>query len=166
VDSATTIPEPQSDDVEATPSNSANELKLCTAARLPTLANHCFIVGEAKRADVIWSEGDFLAICEHMLNENPPNHFLSAWIDRKNGEPRFAKADFRLSARKRASRAFNTITEKAAKAEPPLGFTRQTATTSLAGAQSTSMLIMGSTSKRADVRWKRSRFCCNSHSFI
>ena len=29
------------------------------ARRLPTLANHCFIVGEAKRADVIWSEGDF-----------------------------------------------------------------------------------------------------------
>jgi hypothetical protein len=49
--------------------------------RLPMLANHCFIVGEAKRADVIWSEGDFLASCEHMLNENSPNYFLTAWID-------------------------------------------------------------------------------------
>jgi hypothetical protein len=46
-------------------------LKLSDAPRLPRLANHCFIVGEAKRADVIWSEGDFEALCEHMLNENP-----------------------------------------------------------------------------------------------
>ena len=45
------------------------------AQRLPTLANHFFIVGEGERADVIWSEGDFLALCEHMLNENPPDHF-------------------------------------------------------------------------------------------
>src|SRR5436190_7486224 len=89
--------------------------------RLPKLANNCFIVGEAKRADVIWSEGDFLAICEHMLNENPPNHFLSAWIDKKNGEPRFAKADFRLTARKRATWAFNTITGKV-KAGTSIGF--------------------------------------------
>ena len=54
-----------------------------SAERLPELANNCFIVGEAKRADVIWSEGDFLALCEHMLNENPPNHFLTAWIDQE-----------------------------------------------------------------------------------
>jgi hypothetical protein len=47
-------------------------LKLPTSAALPILANRCFIVGEAKRADVIWSEGDFLALCEYMLNENPP----------------------------------------------------------------------------------------------
>jgi hypothetical protein len=38
-------------------------LKLPDAAKhLPTLANHFFIVGEGKRADVIWSEGDFLAV--------------------------------------------------------------------------------------------------------
>ena len=66
-------------------------LKLSNTARLPTLANKCFIVGEAKRADVIWSEGDFLALCEHMFNENLPNHFLAVWID-KNGKPRWAKA--------------------------------------------------------------------------
>jgi hypothetical protein len=48
---------------------------------LPTLANNCYIVGEAKRADVIWSEGDFKALCEHMLNENPLSHLLNVWID-------------------------------------------------------------------------------------
>ena len=67
-------------------------LKLSNAGRLPTLANHCFIVGEAKRADVIWSEGDFKALCEHMLNDNPPDHFLSAWTDKASAQPRFAKA--------------------------------------------------------------------------
>ena len=46
-------------------------LKLCTSARLPILANRCFIIGEAKRADVIWSEGDFLALCEYMDGERP-----------------------------------------------------------------------------------------------
>jgi hypothetical protein len=55
-------------------------LSLSNTVRLPTLANNCYIVGEAKRADVIWSEGDFKALCEHMLNENPMSHFLNVWI--------------------------------------------------------------------------------------
>src|SRR5690349_138058 len=88
-------------------------LKLSTSARLPTLANHCFIVGEGKRADVIWSEGDFLALCEYMLNENPPNHFLRAWADQTTGQARFAKAPLRCRADKHASWAWATITGKA-----------------------------------------------------
>jgi hypothetical protein len=88
-------------------------LSLPDAARqLPTLANHFFIVGEGERADVIWSEGDFLALCEHMLNENPPDQFLAVWID-KSGEPRWAKAPSRSRADKRAAWAWNTITGKA-----------------------------------------------------
>jgi hypothetical protein len=63
------------------PQDNGTALTLSSPARLPTLANHHFIVGEAKPADVIWSEDDFLALCEHMLNENSPNHFLTAWID-------------------------------------------------------------------------------------
>jgi hypothetical protein len=59
--------------------------------RLPALANQMFVVGEGQRADVIWTEGDFKALCGLMLNENPPNHFLRAWID-KAGKPKFAKA--------------------------------------------------------------------------
>ena len=65
-------------------------LKLSNAGRLPTLANHCFIVGEAKRADVIWSEGDFKALCEHMLNENPLAHFLNR-VDRRKRESAIRK---------------------------------------------------------------------------
>src|SRR5262250_152402 len=96
-------------------------LKLSTSARLPTLANRCFIVGEAKRADVIWSEGDFLSLCEYMLNENPPNHFLRAWADQTTGQARFAKAPCQRRADKYASWAWATITGKA-KAKTSIGF--------------------------------------------
>jgi hypothetical protein len=102
--------------------NSGTTLKLSDAARrLPTLANHCFIVGEAKRANVIWSEGDFLALCEHMLNENPPNHFLTAWLDKRTGQARFAKAPIRCRADKHASWTWSTITGKA-NAKTAIGF--------------------------------------------
>jgi hypothetical protein len=96
-------------------------LSLSNATRLPTLANNCYIIGEARRADVIWSEGDFLALCEHMLNENPPNHFLTAWIDQASGQARFAKAPIRCRADKRASWAWATITGKA-KVQTAIGF--------------------------------------------
>ena len=96
-------------------------LKLSDAGRLPTLANQCFIVGGAKRADVIWSEGDFKALCEHMLNDNPPDYFLSAWIDKASAQPRFAKAQRWSRADKRASWAWATITGKA-KVQTAVGF--------------------------------------------
>jgi hypothetical protein len=86
-------------------------LKLLEKPRLPTLANNCYIVGQARRADVVWSEGDFLALCEHMLNGNPLTHFLTAWTDKKTGQARFAKAT-RCRADKRASWAWASITEK------------------------------------------------------
>jgi hypothetical protein len=95
-------------------------LKLSNAGRLPMLANHCFIVGEAKRADVIWSEGDFKALCEHMLNENPLSHFLSVWID-ASGKAQFAKAPLSCRADRRASWAWATITGKA-KVQTGIGF--------------------------------------------
>ena len=96
-------------------------LELLSTARLPTLANNCFIVGNAKRADVIWSEGDFLALCEHMLNDNPPEHFLAVWRDKASGQARFAKAGFRRRADSHASWTWATITGKA-KAQTSIGF--------------------------------------------
>jgi hypothetical protein len=103
------------------PQSNGTTLNLPDAARrLPTLANHCFVVGEAKRADVIWSEGDFLALCEHMLNDNPPDHFLAAWIDPASGQARFAKAR-RSRADKRASWTWATVTGKA-KVPTSIGF--------------------------------------------
>lgn len=92
-----------------------------TARRLPTLANHTVIVGEAKRADAIWTEGDFLALCEHMLNDNPPDYFLSAWMDRASRQARFAKAPRHSRADRRASWAWATITGKAS-TQTSLGF--------------------------------------------
>jgi hypothetical protein len=103
------------------PQNKGTALKLSSPERLSTLANRCFIVGEGKRADVIWSEGEFLALCEHMLNDNPPNHFLTAWVDEGTGQARFAKAPIRCRADKRASWAWSTITGKA-KAKTVIGF--------------------------------------------
>jgi hypothetical protein len=95
-------------------------LRLSDAGRLPTLANHCFIVGEAKRADVIWSEGDFKTLCEHMLNENPLSHFLNVWID-ANGKAQFTKAPVWSRADRRASWAWATIIGKA-KGPTGIGF--------------------------------------------
>jgi hypothetical protein len=103
------------------PQGNGTAREFSSPKRLPTLANHCFIVGEAKRADVIWSEGDFLALCEHMLNENPPDYFLSAWIDKASGQARFAKAPRWSRADKRTSWAWATITGKA-KAKTAIGF--------------------------------------------
>jgi hypothetical protein len=87
---------------------------------LPSLANNCFIVGEGHRADVVWSRADFLALCDHMLNGNSMQHFLTAWADAQTGQARFAKAN-RSRADKRASWAWDTITEKA-KTKTSIGF--------------------------------------------
>jgi hypothetical protein len=88
--------------------------------RLPALANRMFVVGEGQRADVIWTEGDFKALCGLMLNENPPNHFLRAWID-KTGKPRFAKALTRHNAEWYAGWAWDTTIGKA-KVQTSIGF--------------------------------------------
>jgi len=88
--------------------------------RLPALANQMFVVGEGQRADVIWTEGDFKALCGLMLNENPPNHFLRAWID-KAGRPKFAKALTRHNAEWYAGWAWDTTIGKA-KVQTSIGF--------------------------------------------
>ena len=72
-------------------SNNGPTVNLFSPLRLPILANHSFSISQAKRADLIWSEGDFLCLCEHMLNDNPLSHFLNVWRD-KNGQARFTKA--------------------------------------------------------------------------
>src|SRR5438045_2229994 len=56
-----------------------------------------------------------------MLNYNPPDYFLSAWIDEASAQARFAKAPQRSRADKRASWAWTTITGKA-KAKTAIGF--------------------------------------------
>jgi hypothetical protein len=95
-------------------------LKPLDKPRLPTLANNCYLVGQARRADVVWSEADYMALCEHMLNGNPLTHFLVAWTDKENGRARFAKAT-KCRADKRAAWAWASITEKV-KVRTAIGF--------------------------------------------
>src|SRR6266851_1057010 len=80
---------------------------------LPLLANRCYIVGQGQRMDVVWSRAEFMAICEHMLNGNQLEHFLTAWADARTGVARFAKARYRKRADKHASWAWDTVTAKA-----------------------------------------------------
>ena len=56
-----------------------------------------------------------------MLNDNPPEHFLSVWIDQVSGQARFAKARRSYRADKRASWAWTTITGKT-KVQTSIGF--------------------------------------------
>ena len=100
--------------------NNGPTVNLFSPLRLPILANHSFSISQAKRADLIWSEGDFLCLCEHMLNDNPLSHFLNVWRD-KNGQARFTKAPLCRRADKHASWAWATIIEKA-KARTGIGF--------------------------------------------
>lgn len=90
------------------------------AEKLPSLANKCYLVGDGQRANIVWSEGDFLALCEHMLNGNPLTHFLAAWRDRTTGCARFAKAA-RARADKRAKWAWSSISGKS-EAKTSIGF--------------------------------------------
>ncbi len=100
--------------IHATPSSLSVDLKL------PSLANSFCLVGQAKRADLVWTRSGFLALCEHMLNGNPLTHFLAAWEDSKTGRCRFGKPN-RARADKRAGWAWDTITGKA-KTKTSLGF--------------------------------------------
>ena len=138
-------------------------LRLSDAGRLPTLANHCFIVGEAKRADVIWSEGDFKTLCEHMLNENPLSHFLNVWID-ANGKAQFTKAPVWSRADRRANWAWATIIGKA-KAKQGLVSIHQIPKASHAGLRLILMLTTGNTSKRGNGRYKPFRYYSKIRSF-
>jgi hypothetical protein len=61
-----------------------------------------------------------LALCEHLLNENPQEHFLLVWRDEKTGSGRFAKSRTQKAGR-RASWAWDTVTGRA-KSPSGIGF--------------------------------------------
>jgi hypothetical protein len=86
----------------------------------PTLATNCYIIGNGERADVVWSKGDFLSICQHFLNGNALNHFMTAWADEKTGRPSFVKNKTKR-ADKVAEWAFNSIRGTATK-DVAIGF--------------------------------------------
>jgi hypothetical protein len=85
------------------------KLELASAA-LPTLLTDCVLVGHARKADVVFIARQFVALCVHMLNENPPNFFLKAYRD-KEGKPRFSKS-FKPDFEQRTRWAWDTITAR------------------------------------------------------
>jgi hypothetical protein len=86
------------------------KLELNSAA-LPTLATNCVLVGHAQKADVVWTQDDFMALCEHMMNGNERNFFLIPYR-KEDGTAHFAKAK-NARADRRASWAWDTITGRA-----------------------------------------------------
>ena len=139
-------------------------LKLSNAGRLPTLANHCFIVGEAKRADVIWSEGDFQSLVRAHAQREPTGHFLTVWIDSKRESAiREGAAYGRGLTNVRAGRGLPS--PERPKSKQRLVFIHQMPKASRVGLQLILMLTTGNTSKRGNGRWKPSRYYSNNRSF-
>jgi len=80
---------------------------------LPALASNCVVVGHARRADVVWTKTDFIAICEIMRNGNDP-HFFMIPYQKEDGTAHFAKAKTARACRY-TDWAWGTITGKAKK---------------------------------------------------
>ena len=89
-------------------------------SNLPTLLTECIIVGHAKKADVIWTKAEFLALCAHMLNENPQDCFMLPYRD-EDGTARYAKAR-KARAGRRANWAWDTITGRSKSRRVSIGF--------------------------------------------
>jgi len=88
---------------------------------LPSLLTECVIVGHARKADVIFTPRQFVALCIHMLNENPLSFFLKPYRD-NDGQAKYAKANpFRADAKKQIAWAWDTVTGKA-KSTGSVGF--------------------------------------------
>ena len=83
------------------------------------LLTDCVLWGHAEKADVIFTQRNFFAMCVHMMNENPQDFFLMPYRD-KDGQPKFAKA-WNAKADDRVAWAWDTITGKA-KAPASIGF--------------------------------------------
>jgi hypothetical protein len=92
---------------------------LALDSAIPALATNCVLIGHCNRADCVWTRDEFLTICEHMLNGNPPTDFLLVYRDTE-GRPKFAKAKTAKAGR-RASWSWDTITGRA-KSKVGLGF--------------------------------------------
>lgn len=88
--------------------------------KLPSLATECVILGHYRRADVVWTKPEFMAVCRHMMNGNPSNHFLQAYRDGVTNNAKFTKAKSDHFW-KRANWAWDTILERA-KVPTGIGF--------------------------------------------
>jgi hypothetical protein len=92
---------------------------LLLSPSLQPLGTNCILIGHYHKADCFWTRDEFLSICEHMLNGNPPTDFLLIYRDTDN-RARFSKSK-RARADRRASWSWDTITGRA-KAKVGIGF--------------------------------------------
>ena len=58
---------------------------------LSGFAPKAILIGEGQPADRVWTREEYLLLCHHMRNDNPPNEFLHVYCDSR-GAPRFVKA--------------------------------------------------------------------------
>jgi hypothetical protein len=75
-------------------------------------APNAVLIGEGQPADRVWTREEYLLLCHHMRNDNPPNEFLHVYCD-SNGAPRFVKAKS-PDVEKRITWAWDSITGRAA----------------------------------------------------
>jgi hypothetical protein len=74
-------------------------------------APNAVLVGEGQSADRVWTREEYLLLCHHMRNDNPPNEFLHVYCD-SNGTPRFVKAKS-PDVEKRITWTWDSITGRA-----------------------------------------------------
>ena len=75
------------------------------------LAPKAILIGEGQSADRVWTREEYLLLCHHLRNDNPPNEFLHAYCD-SQGAPRFVKAKS-SDVEKRITWTWDTITGRA-----------------------------------------------------
>ena len=78
---------------------------------LSGFAPKAILIGEGQPADRVWTREEYLLLCHHMRNDNPPNEFLHVYCD-SNGAPRFVKAKS-PDVEKRITWTWDTITGRA-----------------------------------------------------
>lgn len=83
----------------------------CLDSASPALPASVFL-NPPKRADLVWTKEEFLALVMHMMNGNPINHFLTVWRG-DDGKPGFAKAKTHKRAPEHAKWTYDTISGKA-----------------------------------------------------
>ena len=72
---------------------------------------NAILIREGQSADRVWTREEYILLCRHMRNDNPPNEFLHVYCD-SNGTPRFAKAKS-ADVEKRITWTWDSITGRA-----------------------------------------------------
>lgn len=74
-------------------------------------APKAILIGEGQPADRVWTRQEYLLLCHHLRNDNPPNEFLHVYCE-SSGAPRFVKAKS-PDVEKRITWTWDSITGRA-----------------------------------------------------